>query len=340
MNTNYCKLKSYLLKSIKGMGYFLLLLAVSEIILRMGGIKPFPHFSNEAMEKYVESHFKDYMCNDDGIGIIPCPSKERIIYLADKIPYKVSHLSDGSRYCGNYNKAKDIILITGDSNTHGAGVNDSDHVGFKLQELLPNFHIINRSIPGSGNISQLMVLKNSLKNYKPKLIIATYGSYHNDRNVFARSIKKIFRVPQSKIDDYRFPNASLKGSGLDIFYSKYEYTPVPFSNYLASAELINLILEKYDHKMLNAELVTQKIWEEYVKICRINQIKLCVIVLSNDAFSDKLSMYLKSNEVTVIPIQFKKAMTFSPIDGHPNKKGHIYLTSTVFTKLNSVGWLK
>ena len=328
------------MKLIKLLAYFFTIFLVLEIGLRLAGIRPFPHFDNAETEKIVEKNFRDYMCNDDSIGIIPCASKERTIYQSDKIPFRISHLPDGSRFCGSDAQAADTILITGDSNTHGDGVNDSNHVGFLLQQMLPAYRVINRAIPGSGNVSQLQVLKESLRHYTPEIVIATYGSYHNDRNIFSRSIRKAFRLPKSKAAFYKFPCASLVNGRLNVEYAFYHYTPVPFSNRSAIFEAVNLLIEKQERYEQNAELVTLKVWEAYVALCKLHHIKLCVVATTQDEATDRLCNYFKQNQVEIIPVRFPDEMTFKPIDSHPNSAGHRYFASCVHKALSSSGWLK
>lgn len=312
-----------------------------ELILRVSGISPFPHFDNEIYQKQIEKNYGNYLCNDDSIGVIPCFTGERTIYQANKIPFKVSHLTDGSRNCGYVEKSNnaDILLITGDSQTHGDGVDDSCHLGYRLQENLSNYHVINRSIFGSGNVSQLQVLKNSLKQYIPKIVLATYGSYHNVRNIFGRANRKIFCIPKNKINDFTFPYGTLKNKKLIVNYGKYSYNPFPFSDKLAICEVLNLLMEKYEYVDKQADIVTLKTWEEYIALCKKNNIKLCVIITNQDEITDKTCDYFKSNGVETIKAQIPESLTFMPIDQHFNSQGHLLLSRKIKEKLKHLNWI-
>ena len=138
------------MKVLKLIAVLLAVLLSIEIVLRLFGIRPYPQYEDEQVDP-----FKGFMCYDDSIGFLPCESEKRVMYQAGQIRFKITHLKDGSRFCRyqNVSRVQDMILLTGDSNIHGDGVDDSNHVGFRLQRALPSFHIINRAIPGSGTIS-------------------------------------------------------------------------------------------------------------------------------------------------------------------------------------------
>lgn len=117
------------------------------------------------------------MIDHPSMGLYPNSNDKRTILQAQKIPFEITHIEDGSRFCG-YKKINDStpkILLTGDSNMHGDGVNDSSHVGFLLQEKFEKFHVINKSVPGYGGVNQLLVLRETLKDYTPHIVIANYG---------------------------------------------------------------------------------------------------------------------------------------------------------------------
>lgn len=331
-----------MLRLVKFFLYTIVALLVLELTLRFIGVKPFPHFNNDEYAWQLEKNYGNYVCNDDSIGIIPCPTMERVIYQSNIIPFKVTHLEDGSRYCGylKNRKSDPILLITGDSNTHGDGVDDSSHIGYRLQKLLPHFHVINRSIFGSGNISQLQVLKNSLKSYTPTIVLATYGSYHNFRNIFGRANRKIFAIPKSKLNDFEFPYGEIEDDKLKVKLQKFEYNPTPFSDRLAICESINLVLEKSEYEQKNGDEVTLKIWETYIEICKKNKIKLCILIMTKDDFSNKMINYFKSNAIETIQIDIPNSLSFRPIDSHYNANGHIVFTSQIYKKLNEMSWLK
>ena len=100
-------------RTIKIIASLILFLVLLEVIVRLFGIKPFRHIDISESVKYIEkSNYNGYMCNADSIGIIPCETAERTVYQADKIPFKVTHLKDGSRYCGGYSETNNIILLS------------------------------------------------------------------------------------------------------------------------------------------------------------------------------------------------------------------------------------
>lgn len=299
--------------------------AICELICRLAGIQPSKE--NQITSEYMEA-YRDYMCNNKTIGILPCPNDSRTLLLANQVPYRVSHLADGSRFCGykKTNKPNKLLLLTGDSNIHGDGVNDSSHVGFLLQDTLSDYKIINRAIPGSGIVGQIQVLKESLEHYKPDMAIAAYGSYQNFRNVFGREMRKMFIIPKMKKNYYRFPRGVIQHDSLTIQLVSYYDSQFPFSDKFALSVLIDNVLGKIEYQQREGDKVTIEAWKEYIKTCRENQIALLVAVISSgDNDTENFKSFLERENVHYVSMELAENMTYKPIDPHPNPKGHLHM---------------
>lgn len=319
-------------KSIHVFFILLVFLVFAEIFVRLYGVHPFQHFDRQSSNA-IEETFSGYFCSDENIGVIPCPDTERTMLQAGKIPFRATHLSDGSRYCGKSSNIDRKLLLTGDSNIHGDGVDDDEHIGYVLQEKLDSFKVINRAIPGSGAISQLLVLQETLKEYVPELVVATYASFHNERNIMARSSRKNYIVPESKRQLYKFPKGRITNDQLVIDLIPYQYTPTPFSDISAFAEFLNLILEKTEYIYKKGDQVTLKIWEDYIKICKENNVKLLVLLIASDQNTENFISFLKEKNVEFLPLHLSQEMTLFPVDGHPNAYGHFYMAETIVSKI-------
>jgi hypothetical protein len=319
-----------------------LTLLLLEIVLRLWGIKPQPHLSEEDVKSFAEP-FKGYFCSSDPIGIAPCPSQTRTLYQAGKIRYEATHLADGSRYCGyrfpSDSSSRPIILLTGDSHIHGDGVDDANQVGYLLQSALPDYHVINSAIPGSSNVSQLLVLKEALQTYTPQIVIAAYGSYHNHRNICGRVFKKQLLVPEERIDDFKFPYMTYENGVFEQGLTTSDYSPFPLSNYLSICEFINVVLERHEYRDKGGDGVTLEIWRQYIHLCAERGLKLCVVILTEDPTTEVVVRYLIDNGVEVLRTQISDSLTLMPIDMHLNEKGHRYLQTKLISRLDSLDWI-
>ncbi len=305
----------------------LLLLVILEGIARLFGVSPYPHYDSKVVEEAFKN-FKGYMCADSIVGYKPCgDNTTRKIPQNDCIMFEVTHLSDGSRYCGESTVISPKILITGDSNTHGDGVNDNEHLGYFLQSKLNEYKVINSSIPGSGTLAQFLTLKQFYKEDKDiEIVVATYASYHDHRNTFSRSRKKQFPIAESVKDMIKFPSAKLKNNyTYEISLEKHTYMPVPFSNFSSLMESFNLLIEHIDFKVKKSEKVTDLIIEDYIKFCKQNNIRLIFQILNEGKRSDYIAEKLLQENIEFIRINFTDEMKLLPCDNHPNILGHQYM---------------
>jgi hypothetical protein len=271
--------------------------------------------------------------------VIPREGVHRIPFTYE-IPFNATILADGSRNCGyksDSSKSK-VILITSDSHLFGIGVEDSEGVGYKLQKMFNGFHVINRSIPGSGDGSQLLVLNNSLNNYEPDIIIAMYGWYHHERNILGRSIKKNLVVPDSRLDEFTFPVGKMVNDTLQINLEKYHYTPVPLSDHLAIFEAISRMIEKAEWKWKNADVVTFNIWKKYIARVKQTKARLCVLNFQSNENTREVEALFAAQKIPVIPVQLPSSLTLS--DGHANATGHTYMAEVISDSLRHWNWIK
>jgi hypothetical protein len=67
---------------------------------------------------------------------------------------------------------------------------------------------------------------------------------------------------------------------------------------------------------------------------------MCVIITTQNEETNRLCAYFKENHVDIIPVTFSNAMTFMPLDGHPNSFGHRHFAALVYAALNNFGWIK
>ena len=146
-------------------------------------------------------------------------------------------------------------------------------------------------------------------------------------------------IPKSKVNYFKFPYMQLENDTFKIKFTRYNYNPVPLSNYLALCEFINILIEKNEYRIMKADLVTKEIWRQYISLCRSNKIKLSVLVLTKDKKTEKIVHFLRKNKIEIIHANINDSLTLKPIDPHPNRIGHTYLKDIILNKLTRLNWV-
>ena len=79
--------------------------------------------------------------------------------------------------------AKGRILVLGDSFTFGDEVSDRETYPYYLQQMLPDFDIINAGVHGYGHDQMLILLKEVAPKLKPDFVVIGYMPWDAKRNV-------------------------------------------------------------------------------------------------------------------------------------------------------------
>ena len=119
------------------------------------------------------------------------------VTLGDGYSFKVTHLPNTLRIThplntyGQEDLQKEEIWIFGCSFTHGWSLNDQETYPWFIQQRFPEYEVINFGVSGYGTIHSLIQLNEALeKGRRPKIAVLTYGSLHDERNVFLRNPPK------------------------------------------------------------------------------------------------------------------------------------------------------
>jgi hypothetical protein len=98
--------------------------------------------------------------------------------------------------------AQTRILVLGDSQTWGYGVEDDERYTDELQRLRPDARVLNMGVSGYGTAQEYLQLQQKVDDYKPDLVIV--GFYHNDL---------IDNVSDNNDDPFAYPRPVLAPSG-------------------------------------------------------------------------------------------------------------------------------
>src|SRR5262249_45375581 len=103
--------------------------------------------------------------------------------------------------------------LLGCSFTHGWGVNDEETYAWRLQEMLPDYRVVNFGVVGYGTVHSWIQFETAFRGGgKPRGAGIAYARLHAARNTFLRSHRKCL-VPFSKLGERRQPYARLDAEG-------------------------------------------------------------------------------------------------------------------------------
>jgi len=122
---------------------------------------------------------------DDGLGWVNKPNNR---YFQTHVSEYMTFLGDGRR--ASYPEEKELakkpeIILVGGSTVQGAGVKDSDTLGWFLGLRLPDFNIRNFGVGGYGSYQSMLMMEKLLAETKTPPALVVYGLIpdHLSRNV-------------------------------------------------------------------------------------------------------------------------------------------------------------
>ena len=121
-------------------------------------------------------YYSNLNCTTLGLDSIEhCFNKKHYTTYPDNINYSFNEI--GYRHNSIKNYQGNEILAVGDSFTLGLGVNQSDCWSSQLENML-NYPVLNFSLNGASNDWIARKIKDLLKIFKPKCVIAHYSFSH------------------------------------------------------------------------------------------------------------------------------------------------------------------
>ena len=308
---------------------------LSELVLRIIGIHPmFVDFSTNppnALEMYpnIGWRFKEgcYVMTKNMQTNKPIPNSNFCIdkNLNRSIPLK-------------YNSNSKKIHLYGCSFTFGQSVSDTSNMAYYLQELLPNYQIVNKGVSGYNLLQMYISLQADVKrNFKPDIAIFNYVSFHHERhpihNTWIKGLSDQIKYSvEWKKEKTRisYPYVDIDKDS-NIVYRTLKWEDMPTNSSLRyKSSLINLIESLFDKINENKikhhlQFLDYKLALEIINFCALNNIKLvfagfdkeCVPFLQNiEAHHNANTLYYD------IDISLPEN-NCAPLDpGHPSSKVH------------------
>jgi len=307
--------------------FFLVILGFlgGEIYLRIKGYKP---FSNTKPDIKVEPGGK-YFQKDDDLGFTHLPGKFKVT-LKNEFSFVTTHRKDTFRITHPVEddvkyKDKEKIWMVGCSVTHGWSINDHETYSWLLQEKIPQYEVINFGVSGYGTIHSLIQIKKKLKTMqKPKMIILTYGTFHDNRNTFSPLRRRVvarwnFLGPMTQ----PYAMWDMKGKLVIHKAKNVIYKPWFLSDYSA---LVNYFEKKhiaYKSGKIPHHLVTRLLIRKIFGVCKREGIRLVVIGIKENATKGMADILKYCGQYNIPNVDIsvdlgRKEHNNLPYDAHPS----------------------
>ncbi|MDD5218590.1 MAG: SGNH/GDSL hydrolase family protein, partial [Candidatus Omnitrophica bacterium] len=258
-----------------------------------------------------------------GYSLIP---GEFTVMLPRGYSFKATHLADGARIThplatyGELPKKKEIWVF-GCSFTYGWSLNDDETYPWLLQEQFPDYEVVNFGNLGYSTLHAMIGFEEALKKRdKPALVIYSYASFHDERNVFTRNRRKAVG-PENKLGPFGQPYARLENGRLNYYRTEgVEYHPFPLQEQSALVHWIEQNYNAFEVASSNASAVTEEILTDFAHAARKNNVPF--VVAGIDSESRKMLEFLRQKGIPTVDISVDLSQQQKyrnlPYDSHPN----------------------
>lgn len=318
-------MKDSLLKGLVLLLSIIIACFAAETILRIAGKKP---WRLDVLDIQVEPEHT-WVIKHDTLGYVHSPGR-RTITINKGLSYAVT-VDKGclriTRPLEAYTVPlnKDQIWVFGCSFTFGV-CNDSETFPWLLQELMPDYEIVNFGIAGGSNLQSLIRCKEAFLTRKlPKVVVLAYSSFHDERNTFTRNTRKVV-LPYCCLGDLRMPYARLNRDGrLNYYKADAVFREFPLMRSSALAALLERTWDKVEKLSLQSHSVTKALIRDFNQLCRDRGVIFVVAGLSRDPETQDLFRFCAKEGIPYADGYVNLARpgyNNAPFDGHPSPRAN------------------
>jgi hypothetical protein len=301
--------------------FAILLITISEIILRCKGVEPWQTFRLD-----IKVNPKGHLfVGSPALGYINAPGVFNIT-LADGYSFKVTNLPNTHRITHPLNtygakRTKGEIWIFGCSFTYGWSLNDQETFPWLLQERFPEYEMVNFGVDGYGTVQSLIQLREALAGGRvPKAIILNFASWHDERNIFSRNWQRTI-IALKNFGQLFYPYARLGRDGkLNYYLGEVNYHPFPLMGYSALMNFIEQSYDKLEERYYCITDVTKALLLEFAHTAQKEHIPVVIAGITHSKGTRKMLSYVRENGFKAVDISVDlsiKENTNYPHDGHP-----------------------
>lgn len=293
----------------------------AEVIVRRKGFSPWSPAPQADIKVSPDGRF---FVTDPLLGYKQKPGEYDVTLLGE-YTFHVTHLPNGLRITHpleTYDKQhkKDEIWIFGCSFTHGWSLNDEQTYPWLLQERFPEYEVVNFGVEGYGTIHSLLQFREAIKERRPKVAILGYISFHDVRNIYARTRQKAV-APWNHLGPLVQPYATLDGAGqLHYGMGAVEYHELPLMRYSALVHFLEQKYNDWEVTHYQARKVSEALIQQLQKEATDQGVKFLVAGLGWDDETRSMLKFTQEHGMPTIDISVDpdiKGNTSMPWDPHP-----------------------
>ena len=175
------------------------------------------------------------------------------------------------------------IWIFGCSWTYGWALDDAETFAWQLQERLPAHRVVNFGVPGYSNVQSLFHAREALAQLPPPdVLVLAYASFHDARNTFARSRRKLLSHGPS-LAAARVPRARI-GEAAPLRYAHVPlgYESLPLITRSALANLIDDAANALEERALQSREVSRRVVTTFAEEARRHGARFVLAGLTDD----------------------------------------------------------
>lgn len=308
-------------------------IALGEGLLWLLGFRPY-----QRVEYIVESEPAPFLMPHPTLGFCLNPGIFDItIGQHEGISFSALHRADSTRSLGstiNDSSGFDILLF-GCSYAYGLGVNDSQTMGWHLQNHFDTIAFKSHCTPGYGDIQAFHLLQNlARKGQMPEIVVLNFCDFHLERNVLANEYRKhlMLGYQRSKegldtmMQTGGFPYVVSKGK--DLFFEVEPWSSVysnwPGREHLALVNLLQTVREQlFDQSDHHGASIT--LFRRINDLCNAHNTNLLVAALTKTSETTAFLKQCRHHGLTVADISvdlLESHYNNQPYDSHPNALAH------------------
>ena len=297
--------------------------AGAELALRQLGFKPFivvgPGVAVEPGGRMFEK--------DPALGYRHLPGSYEVTILHTGYTFRMTHGEDSLRLTrpaedGAPAEGKEQIWLFGCSYTHGWTLDDQDTYAWKLQEMLPDFEVVNFGVVGYGTLHNLIEFREALETRgTPRAAVVAYAGFHDRRNTFVRRRRKLVATWNS-LGPLSQPRARLGPENeLVLDMAEVAYREFPLQRSSALVHMLEQMFNRGEERIHRSREVSREIIRTFSELCAEKDIDFLLAGINQDPWTAQMLADMGREGIPTVDISVDltvKENNNKPHDHHPS----------------------
>ena len=260
-----------------------------------------------------------------------------------QMAFTVTHDAAARRITAAIDPAQDSlkkpeIWIFGCSFTHGWGVSDEESWPWRVQAAFPGYRVVNFAVSGYGVLHARLQLAAALQQYPPSLVILAYAGFHDQRNTANRFWMKTLSTFHV-LGEYSYPYARWQEGKLVQSMKPIGYRGLPGMRTSALMHLLDDLRNQAEDHRLGSHAVSERLIREIADASHAAGAGFLLAGITQEpATRDMLARFSPQPTVDISVDLTDPALSFLPLDPHPNAAAHRRYAAGIEAALRDLGY--